>query len=132
MLFTHCSSVHLTLFAGGLVIAPSIINYQYVFVQEVFNQSRLVYLFIILITCVYVCFAVWARCMDFRDKKKLNIVTLKDNNPRHGYLYELIVFTGNRSEAGTRSQVKRKKSKKYLFNKKFSILIKLDKYAGCF
>ena len=43
--------------------------------------------------------------MDMKDLKKLKIVPLKDNNSKDSYLYELIVFTGNRSESGTRSKV---------------------------
>jgi hypothetical protein len=41
-----------------------------------------------------------------RDRKRSNIVLLKDNHPLDDYFYELIVFTGNRSESGTRSKVK--------------------------
>ena len=102
---THCSSNHLTSFAGGLVFLPQEINFQHVFVNASFTRNPFIYVTLILVTCVYVIFAIWAKLMDVRDRKKANIVLLKDNNPLDKYLYELIVFTGNRSESGTRSKV---------------------------
>jgi DNA-binding transcriptional MerR regulator len=39
-----------------------------------------------------------------RECKKCTVL-LKDNNPLDDYFYELIVFTGNRRESGTRSKV---------------------------
>ena len=102
---THCSSNHLTSFAGGLVILPSAINFQYVFANVSFSKNPLIYSTIIIITCIYILFALWARFKDKQDLKKMNIVPLKDNNPSHDYFYELIVFTGNQSESGTQSKV---------------------------
>jgi polycystin 1L2 len=102
---THCISTHLTSFAGGFVILPSSINFQYVFANASFSKNLLIYLTLIILTCLYILFAIWARIMDKRDLKKLNIVPLKDNNPQNDYFYELMVFTGNQSEAATQSKV---------------------------
>ena len=102
---THCSSYHLTSFAGGLVVVPSAINFQYVFANASFSQNPLIYSTVILITCVYILFAIWSKYMDNKDSQKMNIVQLKDNQPNDNYLYEMIVFTGNRSESGTHSKV---------------------------
>ena len=102
---THCISTHLTSFAGGFVILPSAINFQYVFANASFTQNPLIYLTVIILTCVYILFAIWARFKDKRDLKKLNIIPLKDNNPQNDYFYELIVFTGNQSESATQSKV---------------------------
>ena len=102
---THCFSNHLTLFAGGLSFASSIINYQYTMTKAVLNNGQLVYASLILVTCVYILFAIWSKYMDTRDLKKLNLIPLKDNNPNDNYFYELIVFTGNQSESGTQSKV---------------------------
>ena len=103
---THCSSVHLTSFAGGLVILPSAINFEYVFAHASFIQNPIVYSTVILVTCLYILFAIWARYMDKLDLLKLNIILMADNYPNDRYFYELIVSTGNRSEAGTRSLVR--------------------------
>jgi hypothetical protein len=102
---THCSSNHLTSFAGGLVLLPSIINFEYAFSQPSPIQNPLIYSTIILVTLIYILFAVWARWMDLRDRKKMNITFMKDNHPNNSYFYELIVFTGDKNESGTNSKV---------------------------
>ena len=103
---THCLSNHLTSFAGGLNYLPSTINFQYVFDNTSFSKNPIIYSSVILITFVYMLFAIWSRYMDIRDEKKMNLVLLKDNDPNDRYFYEIIVFTGNRSESGTQSKVK--------------------------
>jgi polycystin 1L2 len=103
---THCSSNHLTSFAGGLVLLPSIINFEYAFSQPSPIQNPLIYSTILLVTLIYILFAVWARWMDLRDMKKMNITFMKDNYPNNSYFYELIVFTGDKKESGTNSKVK--------------------------
>jgi len=102
---THCMTTHLTAFAGGLVLVPSTINFQYVFENASPSKNPFIYSSVIIITFVYILFALWARFMDKRDSKKMKIVSLKDNNPNDAYFYEIIVFTGNRSESGTKSKV---------------------------
>ena len=102
---THCLSNHLTSFAGGLVILPSDINFQYVFTNPELVKSLLVIIFIILITCIYILFAIWSRYMDIQDEKKMNLVLLNDTNPSDSYFYEVIAFTGNKSESGIKSKV---------------------------
>ena len=118
---THCSSSHLTSFAGGLVLLPQEINFQHVFANAAFTQNPFIYVTLILVTCVYVLFAVWAKWMDVRNRRKANIVLLKDNNPLDKYLYELMVFTGNRSESGTRSKVFEKILSVFNKNNKFNL-----------
>ena len=104
---THCTSNHMTSFAGGLVLLPSEINFQYYFSNPSPIQNPLIYSTIILITCVYLLFALWARWMDLRDLKKMNLTFMEDNYPTDSYFYELIVFTGDKGEAGTKSKVKK-------------------------
>jgi len=36
------------------------------------------------------------------------VIPLRDNNQRDTYLYQLVVFTGMRADAGTKSRVKKK------------------------
>jgi polycystin 1L2 len=108
---THCSSNHLTSFAGGLVLLPSIINFEYAFSQPSPIQNPLIYSTILFVTLIYILFAVWARWMDLRDIKKMNITFMKDNHPNNSYFYELIVFTGDKKESGTNSKVNSNLSK---------------------
>ena len=117
---THCLSNHLTFFASGYVILPSSINFEYVFANASFSQNPLIYTAVIILTCIYILFALWAKFMDKRDLKKLNIMPLKDNNPEHDYFYEVIIFTGDQKESGTQSKVKNY----FFFNSHFNIIAK--------
>ena len=103
---THCMTNHLTSFAGGFVFTQSTLNIEYAFVNTLMAKSLLAILFIIVITCIYILFAIWSRYMDIQDVKKLNLVPLKDNHRNDSYFYEIIVFTGTISESGTKSKVK--------------------------
>jgi len=102
---THCSSNHLTSFAGGLDSSPSIINFQYSFANALFPRNLTIYITVILFIFLYVLFVIWARYQDRRDMKKLNIIPLKDNLSPDNYFYEIMVFTGNRNESETDSKV---------------------------
>ena len=103
---TQCRSTHLTEFAGGFVVVPASIDFAYVFANASFAQNPIIYATVIAITCLFILMALWARYMDKQDAKRLNFVYLKDNvNGEEGYLYEIIVFTGNRRNAGTKSKV---------------------------
>jgi polycystin 1L2 len=103
---THCSSYHLTSFAGGLDSSPSIINFQYSFAHTSFSRNLIIFITALVLICLYVLFAIWARYQDSRDINKLNIIPLKDNHSPDNYFYELMVFTGNRNESETDSKVK--------------------------
>ena len=103
--FTHCSSNHLTSFAGGLVLTPSSINYKYVFANAAFICSPTIYITVIFFIILYVLFAIFSIIMDKMDSKKMRFYAMKDNYPNDSYFYEIIVFTGNRSESGTQSIV---------------------------
>jgi hypothetical protein len=102
---THCTSQHLTSFAGGLVVMPNKINFQYVFANAAFAKNYTIYLILIVFFILYLIFALWSILMDNLDFGKLNIIPLKDNNPTDNYFYELMVFTGDLKESGTHSIV---------------------------
>jgi hypothetical protein len=103
---THCTSKHLTSFAGGLVVMPNKINFQYVFANASFAKNYTIYLIMIAFFILYLIFALWSILMDNLDFGKLNIIPLKDNNPSDNYFYELMVFTGDLKESGTHSIVR--------------------------
>lgn len=102
---THCISTHLTQFAGGLVIVPTEINFNKVWSNASFTRNMTIYLTVIIISSLYIGLLVWCGIMDRRDDKRSQIFLLKDNFPIDQYFYELIVFTGNRKDAGTDSKV---------------------------
>jgi hypothetical protein len=107
---THCLSNHLTAFSGGLVFTPSSINYKYVFANAAIDRNATIYIAVIVAVCLYIAFAIGSSYMDKRDSKKMGIYPLKDNFHSDTYFYELIVFTGNRSESETTSKVTSKKN----------------------
>jgi hypothetical protein len=96
----------LTSYAASLVYAPSTINFQYASSDVSFILNPTIYTTLIVFAVLYVFFAIWSRVMDKRVDKCGGVNFLKDNNPSHTYLYELIVFTGNRIESHTSSNVK--------------------------
>ena len=104
---SHCVSSHLTSFAGGLVLLHSTVNFQYAFSNASPIQNPLIYSTIIFLTCLYILFASWAKWMDIKDLKKMNIIFMPDNDPADNYFYELTVFTGDKNESGTNSKVKK-------------------------
>jgi polycystin 1L2 len=109
---THCSSNHLTYFAGGLMVMPNQINIQYVFANASFAKNYTIYLTLIVFFILYLFFAIWSMIMDRRDLRQIKIIPLKDNNDSDNYFYELTVFTGDHKESGTHSLVS------LFFNKK--------------
>ena len=102
---TQCVSTHLTQFAGGLIILPPEINFASVWANASFDKNPTIYLTVIVISSIYLLLLVWCQFMDRKDKKRRNVCLLVDNDPFDMYFYELIVFTGNRNDAGTESNV---------------------------
>jgi hypothetical protein len=103
---TQCFSTHLTTFAGGLVILPSPINWNYVFANADFVQNKTIYLTIICVFIIYIVLMIYARFQDKKDLRKLGVIPLLDNHKSDQYLYQITVFTGQRTDAGTKSEVK--------------------------
>ena len=106
---THCISSHLTTFAGGFIVLPNAIDFNNVWANASFLQNPIIYSTVIALVCLYILLGVWARWMDMKDEKKCGI-TLLGNLEEHKkkenkYIYEIISFTGNRLNAGTKSKV---------------------------
>ncbi|CAF1285557.1 unnamed protein product [Rotaria sordida] len=101
----QCFFNHLSTFAGGLLILPEPINWNYVFANADFMKNKTIYLTIILITVFYIILIIYARRSDQKDVEKLAVTYLNDNNPSYKYFYQIIFFTGARIDAGTNSKV---------------------------
>jgi hypothetical protein len=117
---THCSSNHLTMFAGGLHVMPNKINFEYVFANASLAKNYTIYFTLLAFLILYIFFAIWAIYMDRRDMRKIKVIPLKDNVESDNYIYELIVFTGNCKESGTHSNV-------FFFNSYYEIFAKLNR-----
>ena len=109
---THCLSTHLTDFAGSalesvqsLLVLPEPIDFDYVFRNSGFLENKTIYITIIICGSVYIFLLIWCLYMDNIDRDKANIYLLIDNSKLDLYYYEMIVFTGNRPNSGTLSNV---------------------------
>jgi hypothetical protein len=104
--YAYCSSNHLTMFASGLSMFKSNINFEYMFTDVSIKQNTLIYVTLLIIASVNILVGLWACFMDKRDVKRSQIYSMKDNCPSDNYFYEVIVFTGDQSDACTQSKVK--------------------------
>jgi hypothetical protein len=108
---THCQSNHLTSFAGGFIVLPPAIDFNKAFANASFLDNPVIYSTVIALISIYILLAIWARWMDVRDSKKHGVTLLRDEEEEceskedNKYAYEIIVFTGGRMHAGTKSQV---------------------------
>ncbi|UJR21041.1 hypothetical protein I4U23_024141 [Adineta vaga] len=102
---TQCFSTHLTSFANGFTVLPETINWKYVFANADFMRNKTIYLTVICIFIIYILLMIYARFKDRKDLEKLGVTPLPDNQKPDQYLYQIIVFTGQRKNAGTKSNV---------------------------
>ncbi|CAF4055957.1 unnamed protein product [Adineta steineri] len=102
---TECLSTHLTTFAGGFIVLPAPINWSYVFENADFSKNKTVYLTMIITSIIYIILMIYARFKDKKDFEKLGVTPLVDNNKSDHYYYQILVFTGQRTNAGTESKV---------------------------
>ena len=103
---THCTSNHLTSFAGGFIVLPPAINFNQVWANASFLKNPVIYSTVIALVSLYILLAIWSRYMDSKDSKKVGITLLGDlKDKENKYVYEIIVFTGTRMNAGTDSKV---------------------------
>jgi len=103
---THCVSNHLTSFAGGWMVLPPQINFEYVLANASFLKNPTIYITVIVLICLYILLAIWSRWMDRKDEQKVGITILnQDENFENKYIYEIIFFTGARKDAATDSRV---------------------------
>jgi hypothetical protein len=106
ILYTHCKTSHLTTFAGGWVVLPTAIDFNYVFANASFEKNKTIYLTVIVLLAIFVLLAIWGRYMDKQDLLKSGSAPLLDNQPGHDYFYEITFITGSRKDSGTDSKVR--------------------------
>ncbi|CAF4235279.1 unnamed protein product, partial [Adineta steineri] len=102
---TQCFSNHLTTFASVYQILPTPINWKYVFANADFSKNKTIYLTIIIVSIIYISLMIYARYKDRKDIEKLGVTFLPDNDKKDRYFYQILIFTGHRKEAGTKSKV---------------------------
>ncbi|XP_042888379.1 uncharacterized protein LOC122263814 [Penaeus japonicus] len=102
---TECNTTHLTSFGSGMFVMPNTIDFSFVFANMGFSDNLTIYVTLILSLTIFVILMVWARVKDKKDVSQLGATPLPDNSAADKYLYEILVFTGNKTEAQTDSTV---------------------------
>ena len=102
---TQCFSTHLTKFTGGFQPLPRPINWNYAFANADFLKNKTVYSTVICVTVMYLILVIYSRYKDRKDLQKLGVTSLPDNHQSDQYFYQILVFTGQRKDSGTKSKV---------------------------
>lgn len=68
-------------------------------------KNKTIYLTVIIVTVIYIILMIFARYKDRKDVEKLGVTPLPDNHRDDPYFYQILVFTGQRKDAGTQSKV---------------------------
>jgi hypothetical protein len=108
---TFCQSNHLTKFAGGWIVLPPSIDFDYAFANVSFSRNPTVYITVISIVCLYVIFSLGCIYMDKKDEEKIGVCLLPSANTdtdsfkENKYIYEIVLFTGLSFDSGTNSNV---------------------------
>ena len=68
---SECYSTHLTTFAGGFIVLPSPINWNYVFANADFSRNKTIYVTVICVTIAYLLLVIYARYKDRKDVEKV-------------------------------------------------------------
>ncbi|ELU06540.1 hypothetical protein CAPTEDRAFT_185815 [Capitella teleta] len=102
---TSCCCNHLTTFGSGWVVAPNTLDFDFIFSNMDFYTNPSIYIMLIVISAAYILCALWARHADRKDAMTVGVTPMPDNKPGDKYLYEIILCTGLRKNAGTDSKV---------------------------
>ncbi|ROT68248.1 putative pkd1l2 [Penaeus vannamei] len=89
---SRCESRHLTQFGAGFFVLPNSIDFSYTFAKIGFHDNVTIYATLIVLWVIFVVLM-------------LGATPLPDNRVEDKYLYEILVFTGNKKEAQTDSTV---------------------------
>ena len=69
---THCLSTHLTTFAGGFLVLPAPVNWNYVFANAGFARNKTIYITLICAFIIYVLLVIFGRYKDKKDVEKVS------------------------------------------------------------
>ena len=102
---TTCLTAHLTMFGTGFFVQPNSIDFKYVLAHADFTDNLTIYMTIITSLIMLLIFLIWGTLQDMKDVERMASHLLPDNDPADTYVYEIIVFTGNKAQATCRSKI---------------------------
>ncbi|CAL4113879.1 unnamed protein product, partial [Meganyctiphanes norvegica] len=70
-----------------------------------FTDNLTIYFVLIVTISILLLFLIWARRKDVEDRKEVGAFPMSDNFPEDKYFYEIMVFTGSKTESQTDSLV---------------------------
>ncbi|XP_065660232.1 uncharacterized protein LOC100197328 isoform X2 [Hydra vulgaris] len=100
-LVTKCKCNHLTAF-GGFFVAPNTIPTPSL---ALLKDGYVLLVTVGVIILFWIIGLIFTRKMDKKDVSKIGVCPLLDNQPEDNYLYQIIVNTGSRRNAGTKSNI---------------------------
>ncbi|XP_041369324.1 polycystic kidney disease protein 1-like 2 [Gigantopelta aegis] len=102
----HCQCNHLTLFSGGIFIAPNTVDlFGDVSLFLTFFNNPVVIAVVVSVWLLFFLLVAWARNEDINDTRKIGVTVLADNHRTDHYVYLICVVTGWWAHAGTTSRV---------------------------
>ncbi|KAM8857141.1 polycystin-1-like protein 2 [Synchiropus picturatus] len=102
----QCFCNHLTFFGSSFFVTPNLVDpSRTAELFGTFGENPVVVCFVGALFLAYLLLLAWARWKDVRDKAKVKVTVLDDNNPMDEYRYLLCVSTGLRRGASTSSLV---------------------------
>ncbi|XP_036441849.1 polycystic kidney disease protein 1-like 2 [Colossoma macropomum] len=105
-MFTQCLCTHLTFFGSSFFVMPNKVDVSRTAeLFATFSQNPVVVCFVCAVFLVYILAVIWARRKDLKDKVKVKVTVLEDNDPLADYRYLLVIGTGHRRGASTSSHV---------------------------
>ncbi|XP_056318345.1 polycystic kidney disease protein 1-like 2 [Danio aesculapii] len=103
---TQCLCTHLTFFGNSFFVMPNTVDpTKSAQLFSNFAQNPVVVCFIGAIFVAFILTAAWARRKDLKDKAKVKVTVLDDNDPFAEYCYLLKISTGHRPGSSTSSRV---------------------------
>ncbi|XP_065660260.1 uncharacterized protein LOC100203405 isoform X4 [Hydra vulgaris] len=100
-LVTKCKCTHLTSF-GGFFVAPNPIRKP---TLSMLKNGYVLTVAVAIALFIWIIGLIFCRRMDKKDVSKIGVSPLLDNRDEDNYMYQLIVYTGNRKDAGTESNI---------------------------
>ena len=68
---TQCYSTHLVTVAGGFLVLPAPIDWNYVFANADFAKNKAIYVTMIIMVILYIALVIYARLHDRKDVEKV-------------------------------------------------------------
>ena len=77
---SQCFFTHLTTFAGGFIVLPAPVNWNYVFENLDFSKNKTIYFTVICLVVLNILFTIYARYKEKKDMEKVRRLTVLNDS----------------------------------------------------